>query len=30
MKGEVSKKIKKDDLDTYINDGWIKGRKCKK
>lgn len=30
MKGEVSKKIKKDDLDTYINDGWVKGRKCKK
>lgn len=30
MKGEVSKKIKKDDLDTYINDRWIKGRKCKK
>lgn len=30
MKGEVSKKIKKDDLDIYINDGWIKGRKCKK
>ena len=30
MKVDVSKKIKKDDLDTYINDGWIKGRKCKK
>ena len=30
MKGEISKKIKKDDLDIYINDGWIKGRKCKK
>ena len=30
MKGEASKKIKKDDLDIYINDGWVKGRKCKK
>lgn len=30
MRGEVSKRIKKDDLDIYIDDGWIKGRKCKK
>ena len=30
MKDGISKKIKKDDLDTYITDGWVKGRKCKK
>ena len=30
MKDGVSKKIKKEDLGIYINDGWIKGRKCKK
>lgn len=30
MKGDISKKIKKGDLDIYINDGWVKGRKCKK
>ena len=30
MKDDISKKIKKCDLDTYISEGWIKGRKCKK
>lgn len=25
-KNNINKKIKKDDLDNYINDGWIKGR----
>lgn len=30
MKDDISKKIKKCDLDTYISKGWIKGRKCKK
>lgn len=30
MKDDVSKKIKKCDLDTYISEGWIKGRKCKR
>ena len=30
MKDDISKKIKKCDLDVYINEGWIKGRKCKK
>jgi hypothetical protein len=26
-KDGANKKIKKEDLDTYLNDGWIKGRK---
>lgn len=30
MKDNISKKIKKCDLDIYINEGWIKGRKCKR
>lgn len=30
MKDDISKKIKKCDLDVYISEGWIKGRKCKK
>ena len=30
MKDGISKKIKKDELETYISLGWIKGRKCKK
>jgi hypothetical protein len=28
MKDDISKKIKKDDLDSYIEEGWTKGRKC--
>ena len=28
-KGDLSKKIKKDDLDKYLLLGWIKGRKNK-
>jgi hypothetical protein len=30
MKDNVSKKIKNEELESYIKDGWIKGRKCKK
>lgn len=30
MKDGISKTIKKDELETYISLGWIKGRKCKK
>ena len=30
MKDGISKKIKKDELETYISLGWIKGRICKK
>lgn len=30
MKNGISKTIKKDELETYISLGWIKGRKCKK
>ena len=30
MKDGISKKIKKSDLDTYISEGWIKGRTCKR
>lgn len=30
MKDDISKKIKKCDLDVYISEGWIKGRKCKR
>lgn len=30
MKDDISKKIKKCDLDKYISEGWIKGRKCKR
>jgi hypothetical protein len=26
-KDETNKKIKKEDLDTYLNEGWVKGRK---
>jgi hypothetical protein len=25
-KDGLNKKIKKEDLDSYINDGWVKGR----
>lgn len=28
MKDNVSKKIKKEELDSYIEEGWIQGRKC--
>lgn len=28
MKDGISKKIKKEELDLYIKNGWIKGRKC--
>lgn len=28
MKDNVSKKIKKEELESYIEEGWIKGRKC--
>ena len=30
MKDNENKKIKKEELDTYIQMGWIKGRKIKK
>jgi len=26
-KDDITKKIKKEDLETYLNDGWLKGRK---
>lgn len=26
-KNDINKKIKKEDLDTYLNNGWLKGRK---
>lgn len=26
-KDEINKKIKKEDLETYLLDGWLKGRK---
>jgi hypothetical protein len=26
-KNDINKKIKKEDLDTYLNEGWLKGRK---
>jgi hypothetical protein len=26
-KDDINKKIKKDDIDTYLNEGWVKGRK---
>lgn len=29
LKHDISKKINKQDLDSYINDGWVKGRKLK-
>jgi group I intron endonuclease len=28
-KGQVNKKIKKEDLEFFINEGWVKGRKIK-
>lgn len=30
MKNNKSIKIKTNELTTYLNDGWVKGRKCKK
>lgn len=29
LKGDICKKIKKDELDIYLKDGWIRGRKIK-
>jgi hypothetical protein len=28
IKEEISKKIKKEELESYLKEGWIKGRKC--
>ena len=27
MKDDINKKVKKEDLDTWVNEGWVKGRK---
>jgi len=30
IKDGVNKKIKKEEIENYLKDGWIKGRKIKK